>query len=197
MYGRFHRQGRALAAILVAFSLGALPSAALADGSSDVDAARGRAGNLEDHQASSSDLEDRMAKSRDPDEMVAESETMEGREAEAKNPASMVVDSGELDRHQATSTNLTDLREAKPDAGFEAIEVPGQADWVPSTDPEVLVARKQLVQAQKRAEAARTAYGDAQERNYPRGEARIRIVNERDAAMKTLEGAKRALEAVE
>ena len=109
----------------------------------------------------------------------------------------MVTDAGDMEHQETTSQNLTDLAESRPDSGFESIEIPGQSEWQPTTDPDVLRARKELVRAQKRAQTARTISGDMQERNYPSGEARIRIVNERDASMKALEEAKRALAAVE
>jgi hypothetical protein len=186
-----------MAAIVLALSLGAIPGVMHADGWSDGDAAEATAGQLDDHEASSKNPDDMTAKSRNPDDMVAGSENPDDMTAEAKNPASMVTDAQQLDQHEATSTNLGALQRARSDPGFESIEVPGQSDWQPTTDPEVLVARKHLVQAQQRAAAARTAYGDARRRNYPRGEARIRIVNERDASMKALEEAKRSLAAAE
>ena len=135
--------------------------------------------------------------SHDPDEMRVESENLEDHEAQAENPASLLTGAGSIDQQKATSENLTDLREARPDRGYESIEVPGQSDWRPTADAQVILARDKLVHAQKRARAARDAYGRAQERNYPKGEARIRITQERDASMKAFEEAKRALAAVE
>jgi hypothetical protein len=109
----------------------------------------------------------------------------------------MVVDSEEMSEHMGSSTDLTDLKKVRPDEGFEAIEVPGQLEWEPTTDPSVLVARKHLVRAQQRARNARTVYGDMMEQNYPRGAARIQIVKERDASMEVLGEAKSALAVVE
>jgi hypothetical protein len=197
MYVRLHQNGHRLAAIVLALSLAALPYLAGADGWTGDDAARTTAGQLDDHEASSKNPDDMTAESHDPDDMVAESENPDDMVAESEDPDSMVVQAGQMEDHEATSENLTNLREAKPDPGFVPIEVPGQADWEPATNPQVLIARKHLIVAQDRARAAITTYGDAQRRDYPRGEPRVRITQERDAAMKALEEAKRALAAVE
>jgi len=197
MYGLLQLNGHKIAVVLLAVSLGTLPSALWAESGNGTDAEISTAGQLEDHEASSGNLDDMTAESQDPDDMVVDSESMDGREAEAANPASMVTVAEDMDQHEATSENLTNLGEDRPDTGFVEIEVPGQAEWEATTDPQILIARENLVRAQKRARAARTAYGDAQQRNYPRGAARIRIVDERDAAMNALEEAKRELAAVE
>jgi len=179
--------------MILVLSLSTLSSAARAEQWGDDDVAETTAGQLDDHKATAGDPDDNVAESHDPDEMVVESESLEGRVVEAENPASMVTSAGDLDRHEGTSENLTNMREEKSDVGFQEIEVPGQSEWQPTTDAAVLLARKNLLRAQERAKAARTAYGDANRRNYPRGEARVRIVNERDASMRALEEAKRAL----
>jgi hypothetical protein len=152
---------------------------------------------MEDHEASSKDPDDMTVESHDPDEMTVESETMDGRMAESKDPDRMVVDSEEMSEHMGSSTDLTDLKKVRPDEGFEAIEVSGQLEWEPTTDPSVLVARKHLVRAQQRARNARTVYGDMMEQNYPRGAARIQIVKERDASMEALRETKSALATAE
>jgi hypothetical protein len=190
---RIHRNGHSWAATILVFSLLTLPSVVGAEGWGDDDAAETRSGQLDDHEATAGNPDDMTAESQNPNEMVAESEGLEGRVVEAENPASMVTVTSDPDSHEATSKSLSNLREEKPDVGFREIEVSGQSEWQPTTDPEVLRARKNLLRAQERARAARTVYGEANRRNYPRGEARERIVNERDASMKSLEEAKRAL----
>ena len=197
MYGRVHWNGSSLAAIVFALSLAALPCVAGADGWSGDDAARTTAGQLDDHEGGSENPDDMTAESHDPDDMVAETENPDDMVAETEDPDSMVVQAGQMADQEATSQNLTNLQEAKPDPGFVPIEVPGQADWEPTTDTQVLIARKHLILAQDRARAAITTYGDAERRDYPRGEARVRITKERDAAMKALEEAKQALAAVD
>ncbi len=113
----------------------------------------------------------------------------------------------QLDDHEAGSENpddrtvgsedLNDLPAARPDSGEESIEAPGQARWEATTDPEVVIARDKLVRAERRATAADKAYGEMRQNNYPRGDARVRIVKERDEAMQGLEEAKRALATAE
>ena len=188
-----HRNGHLWAAAILVLSLATLPSVPRAEEWGDDDVAETTAGQLDDHTATAGDPDDNIAESQDPDEMVVESESLEGRVVEAESPASMVTSAGDPDSHEGTSESLTSMREEKPDVGFQEIEVSGQSEWQPTTDPEVLRARKNLLRAEERAKAARTAYGEANRRNYPRGEARERIVNERDASMKALEEAKRAL----
>ena len=80
-----------------------------------------------------------------------------------------------------------------PDGGATSISVPGQSEWEATSDAELVLARNKLVRAQNRARKAITAYGDAERDDYPRGAARVRIVEERDAAMKALEAAKSEL----
>ena len=181
------------AVTILVFSLSTLPSVGGAEEWGDDDAAETTSGQLEDHEARAGDPDAMTAQSKNPNEMVVESESLEGRVVEAENPASMLTVTDDPDSHKATSKNLSNLREEKPDVGFREIEVSGQSEWLPTTDPEVLRARKNLLRAEERARTARTAYGEANRRNYPRGEARERIVNERDASMKALAEAKRAL----
>ena len=200
MQQRATRHHHTAAAFTLALSLVAyptIPTIAHANDRAGDEAAEATSGQMEDHEASSKDPDDMTVGSHDPDEMTVESETMDGRMAEAEDPDQMVVGSDEMSEHTGSSTNLTDLKMAKPDEGLEAIEVPGQSEWEPTTDPDVLVARKHLVRAQQRARNARTVYGDMMRRNYPRGAARIQIVKERDASMKALEEAKSALTAAE
>jgi len=178
------------AAIVLVLSLVAHPALTQAN---DWDAAEATSGQMDDHKATSKDPDEMTVGSHDPEELTVDSETMDGRMAESEDPDSMVTGAGDLSDHEGSSTDLTDLKMASPDVGFEDIEVPGQSDWQPTTDPEVLVARKHLVRAQQRARNARTVYGDMMEQNYPRGAARIQIVKERDASMKALEETKSAL----
>jgi hypothetical protein len=185
-----------IAGVLLALALGALPGLADAeDGWVDDEAAETTAGEIEEHEESSQNPDDMTTGSHDPDAMTTRSGTMAGREARSDDPDAMVTGSSRED--EVAGEDLTDLPDVAPDRGFVPIDVPGQHDWPPTTNPEVLQARKRLLRAEKRAEAAQTAYGNMMMSNYPRGEARIRIVNERDAAMEALEEAKRELTAAE
>lgn len=197
MHRESTRHHHIAAAFALTLSLSIYPAITQANDWADDDPAEATSEQMEDHEASSKDPDDMTVGSHDPDEMTVESETMDGRMAESEDPDRMVVGSEEMSEHMGSSTDLTDLRKAGPDEGFEAIEVPGQSEWEPTTDPSVLVARKHLVRAQQRARNARTVYGDMMERNYPRGAARIQIVKKRDASMGALGEAKSALAAVE
>jgi hypothetical protein len=189
-----HHTAAAFALIL---SLAIYPAITQANDWADDEVAEATSGQMDDHEATSENPDDMTVGSHDPDEMTVDSETMDGRMAESEDPDQMVTGAGQLDDHEGSSTDLTDLKTASPDAGFEDIQVPGQSEWGTTTDPKVLVARKHLLRAQQRARNARTVYGDMMERNYPRGAARIQIVNERDASMQALEEAKSALTAAE
>ncbi len=190
------RQQMAFAGLAALLSI--LPGAAIAeDDWSDEGAAETRAGQLDDHEAESEDPDDRTLGSEDLEDMETGSEDPENRTAGGEDPDSMAVGSEDIERHEADSEDLTDLPVARPDSGEEPIEDPGQARWEPTTDPEVVIARNNFVRAERRAAAAEQAYGDMRRNDYPRGEARIRIVNERDEAMRGLEEAKRALAAAE
>ena len=191
------RHHHTAAAFALALTLIAYPAITQANDSGYGEAAEATSGQMDDHEASSKDPDDMTVGSHDPDEMTVESETMDGRMAESEDPDRMVTGSEELSEHEGSSTDLTDLKKARPDDGLEAIEVPGQSEWKTTMDPEVLVARKHLLRAQQRASNARTVYGDMMERNYPRGAARIQIVKERDASMEALREAKSALSAAE
>jgi hypothetical protein len=193
MVRRIQCTSRFLATLTLVLGLGALPDRVGAEGWSGDDAAETTAGDLDDHEAQSENPDGLTTDSRNPDDMVVGSETMEGRVVGAEDPDSMVAAPGVLDQHEATSENLSDLPNVKPDAGYVEIEVPGQADWEPTTDPQVLLARQNLLRAEARARAAITTYGDAERRDYPRGQARVRIVEERNAAMAALEEAKARL----
>jgi hypothetical protein len=197
MHRESTRQHHIAAACALTLSLAIHPAITQANDWADNEPAEATSGQMKDHEASSKDPDDMTVGSHDPDEMTVESETMEGRMAESEDPDRMVVDSEEMSDHMGSSTDLTDLKKARPDEGFEAIEVPGQSEWEPTTDPSVLIARKHLVRAQQRARNARTVYGDMMEQNYPRGAARIQIVKERDASMEVLGEAKSALAVVE
>ncbi len=134
-----------------------------------------------------------------PGAAIAEDDRNEEGAAEAR--------AGQLDDHEAEaedpddrtvgSEDLTDLPAARPDSDDDSIETPGRTRWETTTDPEVVIARDNLARAERRAAAAEKAYGEMRQNNYPRGDARVRIVNERDEARRGLEEAQRALAAAE
>ena len=190
------------ATIALAVVLGVLPGAAIADDGNDEGAAAATAGQLEDHDADSEDPDDDIEGSEDSDRRTVGSEDPGKRRTGAEDSDSMLEGSGDVERHAADSEDLTNLPEAPPDSGDDSIDDSGQSHREPMSasseaNPEVVIARNNLDRAEKRAAAARSAYGDMIQRDYPRGDARVQIVKERDAAMKAYEDAKRALAAAE
>jgi hypothetical protein len=147
------------------------------------------------HEAGSEDPNDLEAGSHDPDEYVVDS----------KDPDDLTVESGEADiaspgrlaDHEYESRGVQDLRTEAADDGYEAID--DGTDLSTSNlnlTAEEIVARRHLKRAEIEASEARDTYGRMMQNDYPRGEARERIVRHRDESMQALEEARRQLEAV-
>lgn len=191
------------ATISLAILLGILPGAARADDrDGNGGAAETTAGQLKDHDADSENPDDDLLGSEDSDRRTVGSEDPAKRQTGSENSDSMLEGSGDIDRHETGSEDLTNLPEARPESGDDSIDDSGQSRQEPMSasseaDPDVVIARNNLVRAEKRAAAARSAYGAMVQRDYPRGDARVQIVKERDDAMKAYEEAKRALAAAE
>jgi hypothetical protein len=158
-------------------------------------------------ESTAGDMDDHMAGSENPNDIEATSEDPNDLESQSMDPNDLEVASEQLEDHEGAAENLEDhegttyglgeLKNTSPDDGFDPIEMPGQEDWGPSSDPEVVVARRHLERAQQQARVARYNYGEMMQNNYPRGAARIRIVEARDAAEKKLAEAKAALVALD
>ena len=155
--------------------------------------ARTTADTLDNHRATTEDPDEMVAETEDPDDMVAETENPDDMVAETRDPDSMVVETDSLEEHEGRTYDLSDLPEVAPDKGFEAVDMWGQREWTPASDATIIVARRNVVRAEKRAQAARDRYGEMMQNNYPRGAGREAIVRERDESMKQLELAKQAL----
>jgi hypothetical protein len=190
-----NRRRTTTAALTAALVL--LPASTRAYDWNETDAADTTAGQLKDHQDGSEDPDGMTVGSGDPEKDLEGSEDPDGMTDGSEDPDAMVTGAENIDRHEENSQDLTNLHVAAPDPGDEPIEVSGQSRWAPTADPEVVIARDNLIRAEKRATAARTAYGNMIETNYPAGDARIRIINERDEAMQALEKAKSALAAAD
>jgi hypothetical protein len=187
------RQGKEVWVVGLTAVLLAIGQGAIAAGWQEDEPERTEAGQLDDYETSSEDPDARTTGSAEA--QVVDAEDPDREEASAGEMGDRMAAPGDLERQTTESRSLTNL--PLDESGAEAepipIEVPGQSEWEPTTDPDVLVARRNLVRAQSRARAAIAAYGDMRRDDYPRGEARIRIVEERDAAVEALEAAKRAL----
>ncbi|MBW2274510.1 MAG: hypothetical protein JRG96_14660 [Deltaproteobacteria bacterium] len=161
-----------------------------------------------DPAMSTSDTMDRHhAESIDPDSLVVESEDLDDHLSHSENPDDLVMESGDpderlaesesLDSHQGHSENLSDLETVAPDDGYEPIVPASQADWEPTDNPRVVVARDRVIRAEERVSRARSRYSEMMDRNYPRGAARERIVRERDESETALYKARGELEALD
>ena len=147
------------------------------------------------HMATSGDADDHMAESIDPDSLVVESTDPDSLVVESTDPDGLVVDSESPDEHTGHSEALQHLDQEAPDRGYVAIDgVPSAIALDPTPSAAELLAMRRLERAE--AEAAREAYGDMMENDYPRGEARERIVRRRDESMAAYEQAREELEAL-
>jgi len=163
--------------------------AASANDWTDDDPARTSAGEIEDHEATSSDPSDHEAHSHEMDE--GQAEDLEDHIVGTEDLEDHMVETEDLEQHEGTTTALQDLRYEAPDDGLDPID-DGRLDGVDEThlDAGQLVAKRHLASAQDEAAAARTVYGDMMRDNYPRGAARIRVIERRDATMADLEQAR-------
>ena len=107
-----------------------------------------------------------------------------------------MVETEKLADHEGTSTDYQDLRLEAPEEGFEEI-FDDRLEGVDDTHltPRQLVAKRHLERAMAQAHAARTRYGDMIRDDYPRGEARLRIIAQRDETMIDLEQAREEFDA--
>lgn len=150
-----------------------------------------------DHEEGSYEPGNLEEGSENPDSMLGKSQNPDSLDAKSHNPDDMVVGSENPDGLDGRSYGLQNLKTESPDPGDVPIEMEGQHGWTATTNPELIVARRNLVRAQEQARAAGTRYGDMMRTDYPTGSAREEIIRERDAAMAALEKAKEAVRAIE
>jgi hypothetical protein len=183
--------------------------------------AMGESSSPDDHLATSSDSDSDLGHSQNPDDLLVESVNPDSLLAESEDPDSLVVESENLDDRLGHSTALQDL----PDADAQEREIEQETlaemrerhrteglaedatatprDGPPSTSgnrmnaqiASIRAAKKQFAAAKARASKADEAYGVMMERDYPRGEARLKIVDERKLAQQELESAQKTYDA--
>jgi hypothetical protein len=193
-----HRLSQTLRLVLTSVTVLFLATGvAFADGWVDSDPAESTSDDMENHEASSENPNDLEAQSEDPNDLEGASEDPTDLEVKAEDLEDHQGHAEDLADHEGETYNLSDLPAAAPDDGFDPIEMRTQDTWEQSYDPEVIVARRHLERAQKRASIARDNYGQMMQNNYPRGAARIRIAQERDEAETALAEAKAAVHAVQ
>jgi hypothetical protein len=174
----------ALTALIVAL---VVPGVGFSDEWTGDDPARSTADDLDDHKAHSSSPSDHEAESHDmveghsedPDDMVVEADQMD------------VVGTDDINEHEGSTTALQDLRVEAPDGGANPIH-DSRLDGTENASLSAgqLVAKRHLERAEAQAAAARNTYGEMMQDDYPRGAARIRIIEHRDETMSDLEQAR-------
>lgn len=138
----------------------------------------------------------------------AESEPIDATE-QAQSPDAHVVEAGEPDaegvRAGSADADLETADEPEahleeagdPDARLEGAAAPEPPGSDFSGRPASAGVTPALAAAQARAQAADRAYDDMLRRDYPRGDARQAIIDEREQAHRALEAAQRAAAAAE
>jgi hypothetical protein len=167
--------------------------------------AMGDSSSPDEHLATSSDPDSHMGHSLDPDDLVVEAGDPDDLVVEAEDPDDLVVESEQLEDHIGGSTVLQDLPDAEAqelaveretlrklrDRHREAAPTPPPTP-APGSSPldtqlaEVHAAKQGAEAARQRVAKAENAYGIMMDTDYPRGEARLLIVDERKLARKEL-----------
>lgn len=154
---------------------------------------QGRFEDPEEHGRSAATLEERT---REPG-------SLEGREASARKPGASIepgdpddapAAAGRPEDRVVSPSRLGELQKERRGAGALDFPRPDPATWTPTRDPELQRLRAAYRAASERAEAAIARYDEMRDENHPRGEARLEIVRERNAAIEALREATAALQ---
>jgi len=133
----------------------------------------------------SEDPDDMVGHSKDPDDLVVESEDPDDMVGHSEDPDDLVVESEDLDAHVGRSHELGDLPE---DSGRENLPdpmpqlVPESPAPGPNDDSNVHAAWRAVQAAERNMEAANDIYANMIDTDYPRGERRERIIEDRRTA---------------
>jgi hypothetical protein len=181
----------------------------------------GESSSPDEHTATSSRPGSHSAKSENPDDMVVGTEKLGSHIAGTENPDGMVAETENLDQHRGRSTALQDLptvedqerkiqnetleemRErhrtegrAEEGAGKLAEEAPAAAtNRMKGQIAAIHGAKKELEESRERVAKADDVYGKMIQRDYPRGEARLKIVDEQKLAHEALRAAEQRYDA--
>jgi hypothetical protein len=158
---------------------------------------RTRTSDLDGFGAETVDPDERRAQPREPDARDADGLDSDDRQTQPRDVDALEDDTEDPSGHEGRTHALDEHPVESPEGAPMAIELPGQADWAPTDDPEIAAARETLRDAQAAARAALERYAEMQRANYPRGEARAEIVSERERALAALARAKQALRDVD
>jgi hypothetical protein len=173
------------------------PAPASADVWAADDPGRTSSGDLEPHTSESESPDDRTVESRDLSDATTGDPEARMREATAGEPEPARTDVSGPAARETSADDLSALDVRGPHEGWADFEVPDPATWRPTDDPAVRAARADVRAAIERARAAVARYAEMRDRNHPRGDPRLAIVAERDAALEALREAVQALDAAE
>jgi hypothetical protein len=164
-----------------------------------------QSGSPDDNLATSSGPGAHEAESEDPDSMVVGTERLDSHTVRSEDPMGMVVGAEDLDAHEGHSRALQSLATSPAPGADRGTEGSGSAaatnDAVapagPMSPPSSIQAatglihrdKQALVDARERNTRAEGAYSNMMARDYPRGEARLQIVAERQASQQALKAA--------
>jgi hypothetical protein len=164
-----------------------------------------QSGSPDDNLATSSGPGAHEAESEDLDSMVVGSERLDSHTVGSEDPMGMVVGAEDLDADEGHSRALQSLATAAAPGADRGTE--GSSSEAPTNDAVAAAGRtsppspvqseiglihrdkQALAEARERNARAEGAYSNMMARDYPRGEARLQIVAERQAAQRALKAA--------
>ena len=133
----------------------------------------------------SEDPDDLEGRSEDPDDLVVESEDPDQMMGRSENPDDMGAESEDLDAHGGRSYEADDLpqdsgSENLPDPMPQLVAEPSPPG--PNDGSQVRAAWRAVQAAERNMEASNDIYTNMIDNNYPRGERRAKIIEERRAS---------------
>ena len=173
-----------LALLVTALTFAFLAAHAFAE-DDDAGPAMGQSMDPDDLTVESEDVDDLEGHSRDPDDLVVESEDPDDMVGRSEDPDDMVAESEDLDEHVGRSYELDDLpqdsgSENLPDPMPQLVAEPSPPG--PNDGSQVHAAWRAVQAAERNMEASNDIYSNMIDNDYPRGERRARIIEERRAA---------------
>lgn len=151
--------------------------------------------DLDEHRRSEATLEERTREAGSLDERKAEARAP-GTGVRPGDPDDRPAAPGGIDDREIRPKRLSELpRERRP--GPLDFPRPDPESWAPTDDPQVERLRSEYLAARERADSAIAEYDEMRDENHPRGEPRLEIVRERNAAIDALREAAEALRRAE
>jgi hypothetical protein len=181
-----------LALFATAVAVAFLPTEAFAsDG--ETGPAMGHSTDPDDLVVESEDPDDMVGRSEDSDDLVVESEDPDDMVGRSEDSDDLLVESEDPDALVGDSQDLADLpedsgRENLPDPMPQLVPEPPAPG--PNDGPTVHAAWRAVQAAERNMEASNDIYSNMIDTNYPRGERRERIIEERRAAFEEVNQAR-------